>query len=269
MSRLSKSSVYAALERAGKIIREAAGNDHIISRSDIRKKLNDLQGLEHRLVASLYRFIDHRDAAKGARITQADVTSAVDYIGKHLIDRYDLNHNGFSQSEIAQMSALGQSMVALAIYLKRMAVQSEIHSGADLAEKLKDLSNGMFFTGFGSEGEDPVETVFLPTSLEQLDAQALADALHFDTSTPTYALERVYPYSVDLNFDLIDTLSYAGDDFGRRASEIARLMTANLRDIIVVIFGKDLESPPQHPTYWVGLADDGTVVGLKSVVIWT
>lgn len=269
MSRLSRSSVHNALEHAGKIIREAAGNDAVTSRSDIRKKLNALPGVERRLVEALYRFIDQRDAVKGARITRTDVESAVDYIGHHLIDRYDLNHNGFSQSEIMQMSELGQSMVALAIYLKRAAVQSEIHSGAELEKKLKELSHGMTFTGFGSEGDDPLETVFLQTALKHLDAQALADALHFDTSTPTYALERVYPYDVELNFELIDILYYDTDNSGRRAGEIVRLMTANLHDIIVVIFGKDLESPPQHPTYWVGLAKDGTIVGLKSIVIWT
>ena len=46
-------------------------------------------------------------------------------------------------------------------------------------------------------------------------------------------------------------------------------MTRDLRELIVVIFGKDLESPPQHPMYWVELAEDGSIVGLKSVVIWT
>ena len=46
-------------------------------------------------------------------------------------------------------------------------------------------------------------------------------------------------------------------------------MTRYLRDLIVVIFGEDGNSPPQHPVYWVGLAEDGSIVGLKSVVIWT
>ena len=66
-----------------------------------------------------------------------------------------------------------------------------------------------------------------------------------------------------------DTLHYAGDSFGVHAGEVTCAMTRDLRDLIVVIFGKDLESPPQHPVYWVELAEDGSIVGLKSVVIWT
>lgn len=46
-------------------------------------------------------------------------------------------------------------------------------------------------------------------------------------------------------------------------------MTRYLRDLIVVIFGEDGHSPPQHPVYRVRLAEDGSIVGLKSVVIWT
>lgn len=58
-------------------------------------------------------------------------------------------------------------------------------------------------------------------------------------------------------------------DVRKYAGEVTRYMTRYLRDLIVVIFGEDGNSPPQHPVYWVGLAEDGSIVGLKSVVIWT
>ncbi len=269
MSRISKSSVQVALDRAANIILQASGGDVFISRSDIRQKLLELHGYERALVQQLYQFIDARDARKGARVTQADVEAAVTYTREHILDRYDLNHNGFSQTEVEKMSELGQLAVAFAMQLKRAAVEVEINSSADLASKLTELTEGMFFTGFGSEGEDPVHVVHLPATLEHLDAEALAQALGFDTSTPVHAIARFYPYSLELNFELLDLLRYGGDNFGIRVGEVTRYMTRYLHDMIVVIFGEDGNSPVQHPVYWVGLAEDGSIVGIRSVVIWT
>ena len=269
MPRLSKSSVYAALDRAANIILQAGGGDAFISRRDIRQTLMEMKGPERALVQHFYRFIDARDAGKGARVTPEDVNDAVAYTREKILDRYDLNHNGFSQTEIAEMSELGKLAVSLAIHLKRAAVDVEINTSQDLARKLKELIEGMYFTGFGSEGEDELKVVHLHTVTEHLDAETLARALHFDTSTPDHAIARFYPYSADLNYELIDTIYYEGDNFGVRAGEVTRLMTRYLRDLIVVIFGEDGNSAPQHPVYWAGVAEDGTIVGLKSVVIWT
>lgn len=138
----------------------------------------------------------------------------------------------------------------------------------DIVRKLTELSEKMYFTGFGSEGDDPVEVVHLPTKLEYLDASALADALGFNTTTPEQAIARFYPYSPGLSFELIDTLYTEEENSSIRTNEIVRLMTS-LHHVIIVIFGEDMQSPPQHPVYWVGLAADGSIVGLKSLVIWT
>jgi hypothetical protein len=269
MSRISKISLHEALDRTAKIILSSAGGDPFISRKDIRNKLEELEGEEKALVGHFYRFMDARDAKKGARITKKDVEATLAYTKEKIIDKYDLNNNGLSQAEIEKMSHLGKLTVAFAAHLKRAAVGAESKTSEDIARKLAELTEGMYFTGFGSEGEDPIEVVHLKTNLKHLDAQALADALGVDTSTPKGKIERKYTYTPELNFELIDSIYFTDDVYGIRTNEVVRYMTTYLTDLIVVIFGEDLVAPPQHPCYWVGLAKDGNIVGIKSLVIWT
>ncbi|MCB0633164.1 MAG: nuclease A inhibitor family protein [Saprospiraceae bacterium] len=269
MSRISKNSVHAALERAADIILSATTGDPFISRRDIRNKLEELQGEEKALVGHFYRFVDARDAKKGARVTKKDVEAALLYTKEKVLDKYDLNNNGFSKAEIDNMSTLGKLTVAFATHLKRVALAIESKTPEDIAQKLTELTDGVFFTGFGSEGDEPVEVIHLQTDLDYLDAQALADALGYDTSTPEGTIEKQYTYSPELNFELIDSIYFTDDDYGIRTNEVVRYMTAYLTDLIVVIFGEDLVAPPQHPWYWAGIAKDGSIIGLQSQVIWT
>ncbi len=80
---------------------------------------------------------------------------------------------------------------------------------------------------------------------------------------------RFYPYTPELNFELLNSLRCGGDNFGICVSEVMRYMNRYLRSMLVAIFGEDGNSPVQHPVYWVGLAEDGAIVGVRSVVIWT
>ena len=121
MPRISKTDVHAALERAARHIQDSAGPDGRVSRDDIQAKLSTLKGTERNLVDIFFRFIDHRDHVAGAQITKKDIDSAVEYAREKLIDKYDVNNNGLSQSEIAEMSTTGQLAVQLAKELRMAA----------------------------------------------------------------------------------------------------------------------------------------------------
>lgn len=121
MSRIAKTDVHAALQRAANHIMDAAGPDGVASRKDIKAKLAELKGDERELVDTFYRFVDHRDAGSGARITQKDVDRAVVYAKAKLVDKYDLNNNGLSAGEIAEMSRTGQLAAQLARDLQTVA----------------------------------------------------------------------------------------------------------------------------------------------------
>jgi len=123
MSRIAKSAVYASFDHAAALLRAAdTGHDGRISRDEVRQALTQLSGTERELADMFYRFVDHRDAARFAKVTGTDLDKAVAYAKTHLVDRCDVNHNGLSAAEIAKMSRTAQLAVALAKETKAAAV---------------------------------------------------------------------------------------------------------------------------------------------------
>lgn len=115
MSRIAKSAVYASFDRAAALLRAAdTGHDGRISRAEVRQALTQLSGTERELADMFYRFVDHRDAVAFAKVTGTDLDKAVAYAKAHLVDRYDVNHNGLSGAEIGKMSRTAQLAVELA-----------------------------------------------------------------------------------------------------------------------------------------------------------
>jgi hypothetical protein len=107
MSRISKSDVYGAFERAAANIVSANSDpksNSPISRADVKAKLKDLSGTEKSMTDMFYRFVDHRDHREGARVTRSDVSKALAYAKEHMVDSYDKNNNGLSRGEISKMS---------------------------------------------------------------------------------------------------------------------------------------------------------------------
>ena len=135
MARIAKTDVYAALDRAAQIIRSAdTGNDGRISRKEIKAKLATMpEGTEKALVDIFYRFADHRDHRKYAKLTGADLEKTLAYARKELVADYDTNNNGLSKSEIAKMSRTAQLAVQLA---KEMKAAPEVPAGAAPVEQV-------------------------------------------------------------------------------------------------------------------------------------
>ncbi len=140
MPRLAKADVHAALIQAANHIKDASKPDGIASRADIKKTLGKLEGTERALVDMFYRFIDHRDAAPGARVTAKDIDKAIDYAKEKLINAYDLNNNGLSASEITEMSRTGQLATKLAREMKAVAPggRGPAALGAELKKAVAD-----------------------------------------------------------------------------------------------------------------------------------
>jgi hypothetical protein len=141
MSRIAKSDVNAALDRAAKNIVDAAGTNNVTSRTEMKKALENISSsTEKKLTDIFFRFIDHRDAALGARITASDVNKAVDYAKEHLLAKYDVNNNGFSKAEIAKMSVTGQLAVKLAAELKGVALPAGPTPSSSLGRTMTDAA---------------------------------------------------------------------------------------------------------------------------------
>ncbi len=120
MSRVAKGDVHASLASIAQQIIDAGGPDGRISRADMEAKLETMDGTERALANMFFRFIDHRDHVPGATVTAKDVNRAVEYAKEKLIDKYDLNNNGLSKSEIQEMSRTGKLAVQLAKELREV-----------------------------------------------------------------------------------------------------------------------------------------------------
>ena len=121
MSRIAKTDVNRALEMAANRIKDAGGADGRVSRAEMTTALKGLTGTEKKLTDIFFKFIDHRDFKTGAQVTESDVGRAVEYAKQHMVAKYDLNNNGLSKDEIAQMSLTGKRAVDLAKALKAEA----------------------------------------------------------------------------------------------------------------------------------------------------
>lgn len=271
MARLAKSYVHGALDWAAAKILEADGGDGIVSRRDLRRALDGLQGVERSLVDALYRLIDRRDDAPGARITRGDVDRTMAYAKERLVDVHDDNRNGLSQDEIDRMSTLGKLAVELVRVIERKAVLDEGTSEA-LARRLGELSEGLVFDDFGTEGTtERFTVVHVEASLQALTEQTLAQTLGLDLSDPKQEIARFITDLEEFYVRLIELTMMLEQVPVTRAHDLVALMQGRLRGTVAAILGRDGPEGPgaEHPVYIVGIAPDGDLVGLRSIVVWT
>ena len=133
--------------------------------------------------------------------------------------------------------------------------------------RLERLSLGMRFDDLGFEGDQAVNA-FCSDGV----VVGPLDRASFSTTVgiPEHEVRRFERGGQSLHrFVQVMSLPVFGPDAGRRAEQIVELMMGNLRDISVVVGTGDGEQTCEFPTWIVGAADDGRLVGLKSAVVWT
>ena len=270
MARVAKNDVYEALDRVAQNIIGASGDDPIISRRDIRNRLMNLSGIEKTLTDFFYRFADHRDAERGARITKKDIDETLAYAKETLIAQYDVNNNGLSKAEIEQMSNIGKFAVQLAKELKEVEEEGK-PTMAELLRMLDELSEDLLFDYFGSEAAFPYEAFAREANLETLNEETFSQVLGLDSSKDEEAIGRFETDLTDFYLDAIDF--YVDFNDGAQASQmrsLIRYMEDNLTQIGVFVVGLDISSvESQRPVYWVGISPDGDLVGLQTYLVWT
>lgn len=270
MARLSKKQVYAALDRAAKNILDARGDDPIVSRKDIRLKLETLSGVERQLTSIFYRFMDHRDHKPGARITKTDVEDSLAYAKEKLIDKYDVNNNGLSKAEIQEMSLTARLAVRLARMMQEEAVASEDKSTAKILEGLKALGEGLYFPAWANEADAFLEVFHQEAQLDRLTRENFASTLGL---SPTDPAEEVYFFQQgveELHWIFENYEDFQADPYAEKFQTLLDFMVANLKDITHIIVGQDgTRSTSEYPVYLVGLAPDGDIVGFETTTVWT
>lgn len=259
MTRIAKTQVHAALDRAARNILDARGGDASVSRTEMRHKLKELTGTEKALTDVFFRFVDHRDHVDGARITSTDVKKAVTYAREHLIDKYDLDRNGLSKDEISRMSLTGKLAVDLAKQLKAAAADGGTPASAgQQARELAKLADGLTYM---SESDEPYKAFSVALEKNKaLSAANLAAAAHLPA--------RITLSEQDLGefWASAKDPQVSGDDDVPKYAALEQAF-GKLRD--VKLFVDSNEDNIRSRVYLVGRGEDGSVVGLQSWRVWT
>ncbi|MBU6340171.1 MAG: hypothetical protein KGS48_01645 [Bacteroidetes bacterium] len=258
----------AALVEASKHLMRAAGQDEKLSPREIRQKLNALSGEMRDLVEVLYAFVVEIDAQGANHITEKDIEAAVARVKKEIFPNYAVSELVLGETEQNTVKAIApKNALRLALQLYQTARSSQILPAVQVFEQIHGLTKDLFFDYLGSEGSMPLEAVHIPVNLVQLTQESVAQALGLDQDKPAEFIER---YREADSFFPVFVRQHADFGLDQQAQALSNLMSHNLRQLIIVVQGKDDYSVgAEHPVYVIGLANDGSLVGFKSTVIWT
>jgi hypothetical protein len=264
MTTLATSEVHAAVERAAAHLLNAAGPDGVVSRKDIRDKLNALEGPERELVDTLYRFIHGRAGKPSARMTKRDIDTALAHVRTEIIERVDLDKNGLSEDEVSRMSELGKLAVTLARTLKDVSGPT----GAQLAQELGKLSKGLFFDCcYGTEGGVGIASFHAAAKLPHLTQDTFRTTLGL-TAAPEHDVTKFE--SGDRALQAILKTHWDSPE-QEQAEKLVQFMKTHLREVHAALVGQDAGYGRtwEIQVYIVGLDAKGNLVGLKTGVVWT
>ncbi|MEL7532448.1 MAG: nuclease A inhibitor family protein [Bacteroidota bacterium] len=271
MARLAKQKVHAALEKAAQNILDASGDDPIVSRKDIRQKLQELEGTEQILTSIFYRFMDHRDAKPGARITKKDVDDSLAYAKEKMVDAYDENNNGLSAAEIAEMSLTARLAVRLA---KLQEQEAEEMTSDKIYDSLVNLGDNLYFPAWADEGDAHFRGFRKDANLQELTEENFSQSLGLDPSNNEEKIQ--FWHQGRANYEWIFENYENYENYEQLADlesfkTLHKFMEKHLTHITHIIVGLDgsLRDTSEYPVYFVGLSPEGDILGFKTFTVWT
>lgn len=135
-----------------------------------------------------------------------------------------------------------------------------------LAADLSVRAAGLLCSPLGSEGDAPLEGIWLPApACAELTAAAVAEAVAAAAGAGG-AVAEILKTSDGLSVLTGLAEGYAGAAEHARAEGLRDEMVRHLVALIAVVLRG---TGGEHPLYVVGRAADGAIVGVRSVVVWT
>jgi hypothetical protein len=257
MARIAKSNAEQVLDRIAQNLKAAAGEDGITSRADVKKALENVESsVEKALTHRFFNFIDHRDFRPGARVTARDIDRAIEYAKEHLFAKYDVNHNGYSKSEIAKMSRIGQLTIELVCELKGIAKPSLPTPTSELGKAIAKAAKDTYYVS-----ESDSQPVFVSADFDAnraITGEAVSEVLRehleksFDIRNPADFAEITFEaFSAQESRDFLPGLAERmpdpEDEYYRKNAEgfarIKAVFDEHITDVHVFKFGpKDEET---------------------------
>ena len=274
--RIAHATPERGLYHVAGMIRQAAKSDLITSKADAEQYASKLhlegRGTEALALRTFFGFIEHKDAKPGSRITDADITKAVDYASEHLLANKDKNNNGYSKGEIAKFSTSAKAFLVIGQLVEAGVLGSAMPiDGKGVQKALSATIKDQQFDQMGSEGGAGLRAVHREAKLDKIDEAAFRKAFDMP-KRPIQVFEKFTAQDlrtfIEVNATTYDKNGKAS--ISGEAADQAFATTAMLRsltDLKVVVTGKGDEG--SLATYIVGLAPDKSVVGLQTAVVWT
>lgn len=267
MARLTVQHLYTTIEQAAQELLTAAGSDGMVSKDDITKKLTASSGIQRSLLQAFYDFLRDENAPY-QRVTKEVITEGVAFVKEKIIAQFEIVNGGLSEDEVRNIGALGDEVLALGASLKGAARGDAYLSPEEIFEQIAMNTDQLFFDYLGSEASESIEPLLIPANVKNLTPEAFSQALNLDPKDPAQVVERFVSAKPFFMIFVPQHRDFGLDD---RAFNIVNLMEEHLRQHTIIILGRDNDPQvgSQHPAYIVGVADDGSLVGFKSQVIWT
>jgi len=253
--RVGKSSVHDAMAKVAQTLIEAGGEDGKITSAEVAQQLESLEGTERDLADIFFKYVEHRS---GGSVTSCDINSALDFAKDNLIDKYDLNNNGLSKSEVSQMSRTGRLAVQLAQELKEVGPSTPTQSAEALANTFEAKADGLLYM---SEGDEPYDAFHM----------SAPNGSDTNWDVETFRQSMGIAPDMEISSDSFDEFfaepSVYEDSEYAQYEDVANSMRENLTDLQVLRVGGD--DVVEGHIYIVGKNQDGDLAGLKTSRIWT
>jgi len=258
------------------MIREASNNDQITSKKDADDYADKLQaqgrGTEALAFRTFYGFIDHKNAKPGERITDKDITNAIDYSNAHLLLNKDKNNNGYSKDEIANFSTSAKAFLVIGQMVEAGILDASMPiEGKAVQKALAKAVKGQQFDQMGSEGGQGLKAVHRDGEFKSVTEASFRKAFAMPKA-PIQVFEGFKAEDlrqfIEVNATTYDKKGNASLDPKLAAQAFATTaMLRSLTDLKVIVTGKGDEG--LLSTYIVGLAPDKSMVGFQTGVVWT
>lgn len=258
-----------ALQEAAKQLLHAAGQDEHLSAREFRQKLATLSGEMRDLTEALYLFVVELDHQGANNITETDIEKTIHRVKTEIFPQYAIAEQVLDEAAQQTVQAIApKTALTLALQLYQTARAPQVLPADQVFQAIQSYTPNLFFDYLGSEASMPLEAVHIPATLTILTQETFAAALGLDSSQPAGMIARFREATTFFPIFVRQHLDFGLDG---QAQSVVDVMENNLHQISLVVTGEDSDrfGQAQHPLYAMGLAADGSLVGFKSVVIWT
>lgn len=257
---VSISKLLTKLREAIDILKNASGEDHVVSEHDLRNLLNTVEGKEKALFFRIFKLAQEQEAS-GGRVTHKDLDNLETMILEQIFPSFRLASGDLSTAAADELSKIKLENMLLAKAWKAYSEETVITTAAELANILQEKVKGLHFN-HQYKLQANIKVKYELANLKELTVESFLQTLA-DTGKQEYEGKQFYSRylrsasSPDQFF--IDFVEVQNIENKARAKEVRELMQNNLRNMLLIQFDEVVQGQVSD-YYLLGIAKDGNLV---------